>query len=206
MGRRARLQRTVIVFMRAPVLGRVKSRLAREIGTVAAWQFYRRTSRRLLRRLEAEPSWVVRVAWAEPPSAAVLRNRPLDFWQGSGDIGQRMEQSLRHAPPGPVVLLGADIPGVRRAHIRSAFARFGEAPLVFGPARDGGFWLVGARNSRRLPRRLFGPGIRWSTPHTLHDVCGQLRQPYALADTLADVDYAADMPPPDSLTGFPGRQ
>jgi uncharacterized protein len=205
MDRRARAQRTVIVFMRAPVFGRVKSRLAREVGMVVAWQFYRRASARLLRRLEREPTWTVRVAWADPPPLSLLSRRPHDFWQGRGNIGQRMERCLRMASPGPVVLLGADIPGVRQAHIRGAFGRLGEAPVVLGPARDGGFWLVGARNGQYLQRPLFGPNVRWSSGETLNDVTIQLRQPYALADRLADVDYAADLPSPGTLTGFPGR-
>jgi glycosyltransferase A (GT-A) superfamily protein (DUF2064 family) len=203
MARRARRHRTVIVFMRAPILGRVKSRLAREIGTIAAWQFYRRSSQRLLRRLKVEPTWSVVIAWADPPSAGDKRAHTI--WQGPGDIGQRMEHCLAQAPPGPVVLLGADIPGVRSAHIRNAFAALRSAPLVFGPARDGGFWLVGARNGRQLPRPLFGAGIRWSSTGTLGDVTARLRVPYALADQLADVDYAEDLPPSASLTGFPGR-
>ena len=205
MARRARRSRTVVVFMRAPVLGRVKSRLARDIGAIAAWQFYKRSSQRLVRRLEREPTWSVTIAWAEPPSASQRQRRPCDVWQGSGDIGRRMERCLRLALPGPVVLLGADIPGVRAGHIRNAFRALQRAPLVFGPAGDGGFWLVGARNGRQLPRPLFGPGIRWSSAQTLCDVSERLRLPHALTDTLDDVDYAADLPASDSLTGFPGR-
>jgi glycosyltransferase A (GT-A) superfamily protein (DUF2064 family) len=191
--------------MRQPVLGRVKTRLARETDSLAAWQFYRRASRRLLRRLRADPSWQVVVAWASAPEPQALF-RPGDLLQGSGDIGERMERCLRAVPPGPVVLLGADIPGVRPRHIRRAFACLRHTPLVFGPARDGGFWLAGARNPVYLQRPLFAAGIRWSSPQTLADVLAGLRQPVGLADTLADVDHAADLPPPASLTGFPGFQ
>lgn len=205
MARRARPRRTVIVFMRQPVLGRVKTRLARETGSLAAWQFYRRASSRLLRRLRADSTWDVVVAWAAPPEPPALF-RPGDLPQGSGDIGQRMERCLRAVPPGPVLLLGADIPAVRPRHIRRAFERLRHAPLVFGPARDGGFWLVGARNPAFLQRPLFAPGIRWSSPETLADVLAGLRRPAALADTLADVDHRADLPPPASLTGFAGFQ
>jgi len=195
----------VIVFMRQPVLGRVKTRLARETGSLAAWQFYRRASDRLLRRLRAEPTWDVVVAWAAPPEPPALF-RPGDLLQGPGDIGQRMERCLRAVPAGPAVLLGADIPAVRPRHIRRAFACLRQAPLVLGPARDGGFWLVGAHNPAFLQRPLFAADIRWSSPETLADVLTGLRQPVALADMLADVDYAADLPPPASLTGFAGFQ
>jgi len=204
MARRARTPRTVIVFMRQPVLGRVKTRLARQVGSLAAWQFYRRASSRLLRRLRAEPSWRVVVAWAGPPEPR-SRMRPGDLLQGRGDIGARMQRCLAAAPSGPVLLLGADIPDVRARHIQGAFAALARAPLVFGPARDGGFWLVGARSPAHLPRPLFAPGIRWSSGETLADTLAGLRCDVALADTLADVDHAQDLPKPESLTGFPGR-
>lgn len=190
--------------MRSPVLGRVKTRLARETGSLAAWQFYRRASARLLRRLRADPTWTVVVAWAGPSEQRALA-RPHDLSQGRGDIGTRMARCLRAAAPGPVVLLGADIPGVRAHHIHRAFGALARAPLVFGPAADGGFWLVGARSPAHVPRPLFAPGIRWSSPHTLADVLAGLPCPAALADTLADVDHAAALPLPASLTGFPGR-
>ena len=205
MARRARTPRTVIVFMRQPVLGRVKTRLARQTGSMVAWQFYRRASARLLRRLRADPSWQVAIAWAAMPEPTALFG-PEDLLQGRGSIGVRMERSLRAAPPGPVVLLGSDIPGVRARHIRHAFKALARAPLVFGPAADGGFWLVGARSPAHLPRPLFAPDIRWSGPHTLADTLAGLHRPVVLADTLADMDHAADLPPPASLTGFPGFQ
>lgn len=204
MAKQARTPRTVIVFMRQPVLGRVKTRLAREVGSLAAWQFYRRASTRLLRRLRADASWRVVVAWAEVPEPRALM-RPGDMVQGPGDIGERMERCLRAAPQGPVLLLGSDIPDVRAMHIRRAFRALEQAPLVFGPAKDGGFWLVGARSPALLPRPLFAEGVRWSSVETLADVLAGLCCDVALADILADVDHAADLPPHGMLTGFPGR-
>jgi glycosyltransferase A (GT-A) superfamily protein (DUF2064 family) len=64
---------------------------------------------------------------------------------------------------------------------------------VFGPAGDGGFWLVGARRSRRLPP-LFG-NVRWSGPHALADVLGNLprRVSVGFAARLGDVDDAASL-------------
>jgi uncharacterized protein len=204
MVRAARIPRTVIVFMRQPMLGRVKTRLARETGSLAAWQFYRRASDRLLRRLRADPKWRIVIAWAAPPQPRALF-RPGDLLQGAGDIGTRMARCLRAAPPGPVVLIGSDIPEVRTRHVRAAIRALERAPLVFGPATDGGFWLVGARSPAHLPRPLFAATIRWSSPQTLADTLAGLNRPAALADTLADVDHAVDLPPPESLTGFPGR-
>ena len=94
-------------------------------------------------------------------------------------------------PPGPAVLIGADIPAVEAPHIADAFRLLGRHDLVFGPAADGGFWLVGARRSPRLPP-LFGK-VRWSGPHALADVLGNLprRVSVGFAARLEDVDDAA---------------
>ena len=75
------------------------------------------------------------------------------------------------------------------SHARSRCS--GRHDLVFGPARDGGFWLVGARRLRPLPRTLFA-GVRWSTSSALADTLTGVpaHVTTALADTLDDVDDA----------------
>lgn len=95
----------------------------------------------------------------------------------------------------PVCLIGADIPGITRAHIARAFAALGGHDAVFGPADDGGYWLVGAKHPARLPHGLFG-NVRWSTEHALADTLRTLPGwRIALTDTLRDVDTGADLPP-----------
>jgi uncharacterized protein len=88
------------------------------------------------------------------------------------------------------VLIGADIPAVGARHIAEAFHLLGKHDIVFGPAEDGGFWLVGARRSPRPPP-LFGK-VRWSGPYALADVLGNLprRVSVGFAARLADVDDA----------------
>ena len=87
------------------------------------------------------------------------------------------------------MLVGSDIPAMRPRHIARAFALLGRHDLVFGPASDGGFWLVGARRSRPLPRSLFAE-VRWSTRHALADTLATIPAGYTtgIADTLDDVD------------------
>jgi glycosyltransferase A (GT-A) superfamily protein (DUF2064 family) len=119
------------------------------------------------------------------PSAAAIAP------QGKGDIGARMRRALAACPPGPVLLIGSDIPGIAPRHIADAFRLLGRHDLVFGPAEDGGFWLVGARRSPRLPP-LFGK-VRWSGPHALSDALRNLPRNLSVGITarLADVDTAA---------------
>lgn len=181
----------LVIFARAPRLGGVKRRLAADIGDLAAWRFYRRTLTDIARRLGHDPRW--RCWLAVTPDCDATRSR---LWpsgiprlpQGRGDLGRRMARPLQRLPPGPVVIVGSDIPGVRPAHIARAFAMLGTHDAVFGPAPDGGYWLVGFR------RRPFRPdpfaGVRWSGPHALADTLANLdaRVRVAMVDTLEDVD------------------
>jgi rSAM/selenodomain-associated transferase 1 len=183
----------LVLFARAPQLGVGKRRLAREAGDLAALRFERAMLALLSRRLGSDRRWTLRLAVT--PDRAIARRR---LWpraaairpQGQGDLGVRMHRALASCPPGPAVLIGADIPAVRACHIAEAFRLLGRHDLVFGPAADGGFWLVGARRVPRLPP-LFGP-VRWSSPHALADVLATLprRVSAGFAARLDDVDDA----------------
>lgn len=184
----------LVVMAKAPRLGQVKRRLAADIGAVAALGFYRRTLRRLLRRLSRDGRW--RCWLYVTPDRSTREGR---LWpagiprrpQGAGDLGARMRRPLRELPPGPVVIVGSDIPGLDRGHIARAFAALGDHDVVFGPAKDGGYWLVGVRRRPHVPR-LFS-GVRWSSEHALADTLAGLRGRYRVAwlEALEDVDDGA---------------
>jgi rSAM/selenodomain-associated transferase 1 len=178
------MRRTLILFARVPKLGAGKSRLARDIGAVAALRFERAILARGLRRLGRARRWRLRLAITPDREASRLGAAP----QGRGDLGERMSRALAACPPGPAVLVGTDIPGMTSSHIAQAFALLGRHDIVFGPARDGGFWLVGARH--RPPD--FGK-VRWSSPHALEDVLGNLPRSLSVGfvATLDDVDDGA---------------
>ncbi|MYE03252.1 MAG: DUF2064 domain-containing protein [Alphaproteobacteria bacterium] len=177
---------TVVVMLREARLGAVKTRLAAEIGPARAAAFYRRVSTEQVRRLAADRRWRV-VLSVTPDGARGPWPRKLKrIGQGKGDIGVRMERALARVPL-PAVLVGSDIPGLRPRHVARAFRRLCGARAVFGPAEDGGFWLVGVRRRERL----FSGPVRWSYKETLADALAQLPFPAALADRLADVDDGA---------------
>jgi rSAM/selenodomain-associated transferase 1 len=177
---------------RAPRLGAVKRRLARDVGDLAAWRFYRHGLAALVRRLGRTRRW--RCWLVVTPENAVTAGWPPPWRaiaQGPGDLGARMGRLLRDLPPGPVVIGGSDIPDVRAAHIAAAFARLGTCDWVFGPAADGGYWLIGAR--RRPAYRDPFAGVRWSTSHALADTVANLRgASVAYLEELQDVDTGAD--------------
>lgn len=182
-------------MLKEPHPGRVKTRLGRDIGMVPAAWWFRHQSGRLIARI-TDPRW--QTVLAVSPDVEGLKSR---VWpghlkrvpQGRGDLGDRMARQLSLPTPGPVCVIGADIPGISRAHIAGAFAALGAADAVFGPALDGGYWLVGLKRVRAVPPRLFG-GVRWSSEHTLNDTLASLSTPrVAFIDTLQDVDRACDL-------------
>lgn len=184
----------LVVFAKAPRLGTVKSRLAADIGTVAAWTFYRRTLAAVLRHLGGTRRWRCWLA-ATPDRTAARSVLWPQGWcvvpQGRGDLGARMGRVMRDLPPGPVVIVGTDIPDIRADHIRRAFAELGRRDAVFGPAGDGGYWLVGLRRHPRIPD-IFR-NVRWSTEHALADTLANLGpgQTAAMLEELEDVDDGA---------------
>jgi glycosyltransferase A (GT-A) superfamily protein (DUF2064 family) len=93
-------------------------------------------------------------------------------------------------PPGPVVIIGSDIPGIAKSDIAHAFRELGARDAVFGPATDGGYWLVGLR---RRPRFLDPfAHVRWSSEHALADTLADLAgKDVVLLRSLSDVDDGA---------------
>jgi rSAM/selenodomain-associated transferase 1 len=178
---------TLIIFARAPRLGQVKRRLARGIGALAALRFHRAQLTALLRRVGRDRRWRTELAATPDRAAARWPRRVPVRPQGRGDLGQRMQRALgRHRR---AVLIGCDIPGIRAADIAAAFRALGRVPTVFGPAEDGGYWLVGFG-----PRRPAGPfaSVRWSGPHALADTLANCGPRTALLRRLRDIDTAED--------------
>jgi rSAM/selenodomain-associated transferase 1 len=179
---------TVIVFARAPRLGTVKRRLARDIGERAALRFHRATLFGLLHDLLACRRFDVVLAVTPDQAWFRLPVRVRRINQGHGDLGHRMARALRRYRR--VALMGCDIPQAGAADVRAAFRGLGTADAVFGPAADGGYWLI-ALGPRR-PGDLFGTS-RWSTEHALADTLAQFRHHRVrLIRCLSDVDTAAD--------------
>ena len=110
--------------------------------------------------------------------------------QRASDLGDRMQRILDRAAPGPVAIIGTDIPGITPAHIEHAFRVLGRSQCVFGRAPDGGYWLVGARRRPHTPRPF--ANVRWSSERTLADTLANLAdQSVGFVATLSDVDDAA---------------
>ena len=185
----------LVVMVKEPHPGRVKTRLGRDIGlTTSAWWFRHQTAR-LLRRIE-DPRWQVILAVSPDREGLQSRVWPERFAripQGRGDLGDRMARVFRTLPAGPVAVIGADIPGIERHHIAQAFSALGQKEAVFGPAPDGGYWLIGLKRSRPVPKG-FMQNVRWSSEFALNDTIRSLDGlSHAEVTSLRDVDTAADL-------------
>lgn len=190
------MRATVFVFVKAPRAGQVKTRLGADIGMGRAAAIFRFLTERTIAEA-AKGEW--KTVLAVDPPGAVRGWRAL--WpphlsrvvQGPGDLGARMARVIAAAPPGPVVIIGADAPAFRARHLRQAFHALGRADAVFGPAEDGGYWLIGL--ARRKPAPDLFHSVRWSTAHALEDTVASLPQEFDVRylERLSDIDEAKDL-------------
>ena len=183
-------------MVKEPRAGRVKTRLGADIGMIDATWWFRHQVARLLRQVGRDPRWTTWLAVA-PDTALTSAAWPADLprlAQGSGNLGTRMRRVLGSFEDRDTLIIGADIPGIDRSAIAEAFAALGRHDMVFGPAPDGGYWLVGKKAGAL--RRGFLDDVRWSSAHALADSM-RSAGPSArigLVRELADVDRAADLP------------
>jgi rSAM/selenodomain-associated transferase 1 len=161
---------TLLVFAKAPVPGRVKTRLARTIGDDAAAAAYRALAERTLATAAAARRAGVVGAielWLDPESdPAAIAPWPERYGvtvetQVGSDLGARMRDALRAsiARDTPALLIGTDVPGYDIAYLAHAAAALERHDAVVGPAEDGGYVLIGV--SRDID--AFGD-VPWSTP------------------------------------------
>lgn len=186
----------LIVFVKEPVAGRVKTRLGRTLGMPEAAWWYRHRSASLIRDLSRDPRWETVAAIS--PDTAIARH---DLWptahrrvrQGNGSLGDRMRRCLI-SERRPSALVGTDIPGITRPAIAEAFRILARNDTVLGPTPDGGYWLIGI-DSRRVPvpKRLL-ENVRWSTEHAFDDTLASMSGlRTGLCRTLMDIDTETDL-------------
>ncbi len=189
------MQNTLAIMAKAPAMGRVKTRLAKDVGLVEATRFYRVALARLIRRLAADPRWRTVIA-ASPDTQALpdqiwLQDADAVVPQGEGDLGARMQRVFDTAPKGPVVIIGSDIPDISAHHIAHAFKALGNNDAVMGPSVDGGYWLIG---QKRMPKVLWPfANVDWSSGKERDQTLANFgKARVAMLDELSDVDSGRD--------------
>lgn len=161
--------KNLILFVKAPVPGRVKTRLVPPLTHEEACRLYRGWSREIYRSVRELDGVRVEVAYESHPAFPTPdwldlgRDRVPFFEQERGDLGRRLVQAFSRAFESGqerVAVIGSDSPGLPLQHIRETFAALEGHDLVLGPTQDGGYYLVGLR--KRVIQRIF-EGIPWST-------------------------------------------
>lgn len=156
MGPLARFEMTpdkLIVFVKAPRAGGVKSRLARTIGAEQAARAYRELVETMLHNLSAQPE--VELCYTPEDSLAEVRPWANNGWiiaaQTTGDLGERMHTAFVRAfneGRQRVVIIGSDCPEITLNDIQEAWTALVHKDVVLGPASDGGYWLIGLRHAQ----------------------------------------------------------
>ena len=188
---------TLLVFLKHPTPFKVKTRLATVIGAQAAASLYTQWITQVLEQLQPlRPSirLVACYAGGEARDFAPWHKLIEDWWeQAPGDLGKRLTAAftLAHQAGGPVLAIGTDCLEIEEGLVKEAMSALVDHDAVFGPAIDGGYYLVGTGR----PLLGFFEGIRWSTSHTLADslaCCHRHGWTTSLLPTRQDIDTWED--------------
>ncbi|HKD65934.1 MAG TPA: TIGR04282 family arsenosugar biosynthesis glycosyltransferase [Candidatus Binataceae bacterium] len=191
----------LIVFAREPIPGRTKTRLIPLLGARGAARLADAfIVDALAKAARIEGSRLVIAAAAEGRAhtskyfAALARRFGAELVdQGKGDLGRRMARVLEpYADPPGGVLFGVDTPSLPASLIRESMRDLRHAPVVLGPAIDGGYYLLGVRGS--LPD-IFR-AIAWGSAQVMDQTLRRLRHRrvrYRLGRWWYDIDRAADL-------------
>jgi rSAM/selenodomain-associated transferase 1 len=182
----------IIIFVKAPRPGFVKTRLAAAIGNEAACGAYRQLAETVLAHLAPLPHLELR--FTPDDAEDEITHWLSDGWtahpQGEGDLGERMHRAFTEAN-GPAIIIGSDCPQVELSDLRTAAKTLQARDAVIGPATDGGYWLI----ALNAPCPALFENIKWSTsdvlPKTL-EKANEAGLSVQLLRELTDVDTGED--------------
>lgn len=201
----------IALFLKPPVPGRVKTRLAKDIGDDAACELYcRLVSHAIDNALACGIPLVIchdgnQEDLPESWVASAWRCLP----QQGADLGQRMAaafSTLCAEGIKQVVLIGSDIPGTDRGYLQQAFQLLAAHDLVIGPALDGGYCLIGFNRQSFMPS-LFS-NIPWSTEQVLELTLRSAARSglsVGLLPALRDIDTLEDLQILEQAGGLPWK-
>ena len=189
----------IVVFAKAPVPGRVKTRLVPALGAEGAAALAADMLERTL--AEAVASGLAVELCGDPDPAGWYRGPPVSLTaQGDGDLGARLARAAKRVlgEDDGVLLIGADCPALDRHRLAAAAGALAAHDAILHPAGDGGYVLLGLR---RFDPALFA-GIAWSTAAVAAETAARIEAlgwTLGTGDTLRDIDTPADLdgwPPP----------
>lgn len=190
-----RAKKTLLIFAKYPQAGYVKSRLAQVIGEAKAASAYKTMVELVVKNTKPYDGEYHQVLYYDPPECAekfrswlpIKHQEP----QTRGDLGERMKEAFTQALAKTpyAVLIGTDCIDIDHSLIGKAFQNLEEADLVLGPAKDGGYYLMGCKH---VHPELF-IGIDWSTERVFSQtlqIAEKLKLRVACLKILEDIDTA----------------
>lgn len=189
-----------------PEAGKVKTRLARDIGAEGAAGIYKIIAERVFRDTSPDrDSDFERTIFFSPPEdkgrfESWIPGERLLPQKGReiGDIMRNVLKDLFGSGASKAVITGVDIPGLNGDIIKDAFLKLDNCDVVIGPAEDGGYYLIGMRAAHAEIFR----GISWSTGKVFDEtVCIIVKMglSYSTVKMLSDVDRIEDLIGHDNL-------
>ncbi len=192
--------KALIVFVKYPRTGSVKTRLAASIGVEQAAKIYEEWACHtfsIADELAGEgiTPWIFYHEGAPEPEVRAWVRRPFRFCeQGSGDLGVRMKRAFERVfreKAEAAVIVGTDVPELDAATVREAFRLLEGHDVAVGPSPDGGYYVLGMK---AVQGALFSE-IEWSSSkvynQTIHRAAGSGLS-CAVLPALADIDTGAD--------------
>lgn len=189
----------LLVFVKEPRAGGVKSRLAAGIGAERAARVYKAIAEEEIRRTAPRDGEFERLFLFSPPQSRARIEQWLPgetlLAQAEGDLGERMARAFGEAfdrGARRVAVIGTDVPSLSREDVVEALCSLDDQDLVIGPATDGGYYLL----AMKRPDPGVFQGVPWSTPQVLTatlDRAGRLGRSVRVLRTLGDVDTVEDL-------------
>jgi len=184
----------LVIFAKNPVKGKVKTRLAKDIGEQKALEVYKKLLQ--LNYLNTKDLNCKKFIYYSEFADKDLFDISYEIKiQSDGDLGIKMRNAFTeifNSGYDKAILIGTDCPGLKMDIIRQAFDSLDNFDLVFGPANDGGYYLIGMKHANDY---LF-ENIKWSTKFVLEDSIAKVRGKilkHILLETLSDVDTSEDL-------------
>ena len=182
----------LVIFARYPEPGKVKSRLAANIGEDAACRIYERMLRDQIQEHRDRAYDLVAFTASRREDFAVEFRVPA-FAQRGVDLGERMADAFDRmlCTYDTVAIAGSDVPGLTCDLVEQSFSLAGRADVVLGPCPDGGYYLIASRSRPDL-----FTDVPWGTGRVLERTLEQLRaqrRTWGLLPPERDVDEARDL-------------
>lgn len=187
-----------MIFYRNPQLGKVKTRLAATMGDESALQIFIRLSEHTRNVTSGLPVDKV-VYYSEEVQLQDIWNDGIyrKAKQSEGDLGIRMSQAFKEGFERGyerICIIGTDCPELSTSILANAFEALDSTEVVIGPARDGGYYLLGLQH----PQPALFRDKQWSTPTVFRDTITDLNNAgisYTVLPILRDLDTEDDLPP-----------